>query len=81
MKKPVLTVAAIAVAFAGLAFIPAQKNNALDEAVISTDAEGAKAGRCEKNFESDVSFTKCSETWTEDSAYDAEDQADILDKY
>jgi len=81
MKTPVLTVAAIAVAFAGLAFMPVQKNNAMEEAVISTDMDAEKAGRCKTKFEKDVSFEKCSDEWTETSDSEQDEQVDVLDKY
>jgi len=81
MKTTVSTIAAIAVAFSGLAFMPAQKNNAMDEAVISTDMDAEKAGRCKTKFEKDVSFEKCNDDWTETSDSEQDEQADILDKY
>ena len=76
MKRTILTVAAIAVTFAGFAFIPAQKNNALDEASIVAAAE---EGKCQKRFETQTAFTKCDETWTE--VTEEETVTDTLDKY
>lgn len=78
MKRTMLTAAAIAVTFAGLAFIPAQKNNAMEEAVFSTDA--TEASRCDEKYKTEVTFTECQKTNTT-TPIEEENQANVLDQY
>ncbi len=68
MKKIILTTATIAVGFAGLAFNATAKNQALDAIEILQNEVVALDSRCESKMETDVKFSKCNTSWTEDSA-------------
>jgi len=81
MKTTISTVAAIAVAFAGLAFMPAQKNNALDEAVAATvqKDEADEVAACDYKYKTETEFSECLTRSVHPA--DAEEQAEVLDKY
>lgn len=73
----VLSAAAITASFLALAFTPAQKNNAMEEAVV---IENAFFGdRCETKYKTEVTFTACNETNTSDS--DSEIASEVLAMY
>jgi len=78
MKKSILTVAVIAVAFAGLAFMPVQKNNAMEEAVITT-GEKDKQPSCDYKYKTEKDFSEC-ETKHGPLVPQGE-EVDVLDKY
>jgi len=78
MNTTISTVAAIAVAFAGLAFMPAQKNNAMDEAVITTEKDEQSPG-CDYRYKTDKSFSECERTTP--PSPDESQEVEVLDKY
>jgi len=78
MNKSILTVAVIAVTFAGLAFMPVQKNNAMEEAVITTDKDEQSPG-CDYRYKTDKDFSECERTTP--PSPDETEEVEILDKY
>lgn len=63
MKKMIFSTAAIAVGFIVFSFAPVKKSDAFEKAEMT--AIVTKGGSCDKNYETDHTFTKCSTRWTE----------------
>ncbi|KXX72614.1 hypothetical protein [Flammeovirga sp. SJP92] len=79
MKKVFLSATGIALTFVAFAFTPVQKNNSMGE-LLDTQAMLAAAGKCSTKMETQNTFSKCDNTWTED-ALSPELMTDVLSKY
>jgi len=79
MKKMLQCTAVIAVSFMFFAFSPAEKNNAIENDIVTS--EMLRAGECFENYETSTTFSKCSTIWTEDSISELGSQMHALDGF
>lgn len=80
MKKVFLTTAAIAVALVSFAFSPAEKNDAIENALTLSEAELAvEAGFCDTKYRNQKDFSVCDRTTTAELEFEAQNR--VLNKY
>lgn len=78
MKKLLIPVAAITIGLSSYAFTPVEKDNSLDNEVSSA---ALAAGRCDENYQTATTFSKCAKTWTEETEVELGLQNRVLDLY
>lgn len=78
MKKVILSAVSITAVLGLFAFTPEKKNSAVDNTVTSEVQDDP--GRCDTKYETNVTFTKCDNVWTESESTLTE-QNEVLAKY
>jgi len=81
MRKIILSAAAIAVSFAVFAFVPVEKNNATENAIISDLGEWGAFANCSTKYKTETTFSECNNTHEQRYSPQLEDEKEVLNKY
>jgi hypothetical protein len=77
MKKIIFPTVAIAATFVAFSFSPAEKNNTINQAEVSTVKIPA-GGSCDSKFQTNQTFSKCDTRWTDATLAPAKSQGAAL---
>ena len=76
----IIPIAIIAIAFTTLAFTPAERNNAINNATILHEMLKLR-GVCTTRYETRETFSKCDNTWIELEAAQFAVQSGVLENF